>query len=251
MRIVERSHIGKIRSSNQDFIQHFLSKNGKVLFLVCDGMGGHSAGDVASKMAAVHFGNDWQNSSIKEEEIGSWISHQLKKENQRILEKAAKFNGLDGMGTTMVGAAESNEGWLVFNIGDSRAYAYINEKLRQITQDHSFVNELVLRGELTRDEAAQHPKKNVVTRSLGVDNSAKADFFEVTFNEVDVLLLCTDGLTNMVSDQRIQHILSSDSTLEQKGDMLLEDALEAGGTDNISFILVEQHGEGGQNDGIR
>lgn len=246
--IIERSHIGKVRRTNQDYIQHFKSKNGKKLILVCDGMGGHNAGDVASEMAAVHFGYDWENETINEEDMVNWILHQLKKENERILNKSKQFSGLEGMGTTMVGATELTDGWLVFNIGDSRGYLFSNFSLTQLTRDHSFVNELVRRGEITREEAVRHPKKNIVTRSLGVDNEAEADFFEVEAHPRDVLLLCTDGLTNMVSDDEIEAILSQDNDLDSKANKLLEEALDAGGTDNISFIMIQKEMEGGNID---
>lgn len=250
MQIVERTHIGKVRQSNQDFVQCFISQSGQTLCLVCDGMGGHSAGDVASKMAVVHFGHTWENAEIQEGNLASWISTQIKKENQRILEKSEKYKGLESMGTTMVGAVETETGWLIFNIGDSRAYLFSKEKLQQITSDHSFVNELVRRGELTREEAAHHPKKNIVTRSLGVDEVSEADFFEIEYNETNILLLCSDGLTNMLEDQRIEEILSQLSSLERKADILLEEALTAGGKDNISIVLIKKNG-GDKHDGVR
>ena len=245
MEIVERSHIGKVRSGNQDFASSFLSPDGKVLGLVCDGMGGHSAGDVASKMAAVHFGHAWTQLSLQDDELEKWLTRQLQKENDRILEKSKKFNGLDGMGTTIVGVAEKISSWLIFNIGDSRAYRFSMNTLKQITQDHSFVNELVLSGEITPEEAQTHPKKNILTRSLGVDSATDPDFYEIKRDTGDILMLCSDGLTNMVSDDQIRNILNSQETLEQKADRLLEEALEAGGTDNISVLLIGSDEEGG------
>ena len=152
------------------------------------------------------------------------------------------------MGTTMVGATELTDGWLVFNIGDSRGYLFSDFSLTQLTRDHSFVNELVRRGEITREEAVRHPKKNIVTRSLGVDNEAEADFFEVEAHLGDILLLCTDGLTNMVPDDEIEAILSQDDGLDSKANKLLEEALDTGGTDNISFIMIQKEMEGGNID---
>ena len=251
MIIEERSHIGKSRTSNQDFVQFFTNQNQRLLALVCDGMGGHSAGDVASKMAAVHFGNAWETSGIEEYRLQEWTAEQLKTENQRILEKSQKYSGLEGMGTTIVGALEKHDSWLVFNVGDSRAYHFSNNRLTQVTSDHSFVNELVKRGEISQEEAVHHPKKNVLTRSLGVDSTAEADFFEIERNTGDIVMICSDGLTNMVNDQQIEAILNEKTGLGQKADKLLEEALEAGGSDNISFILLKQTEEGGKENGIR
>lgn len=245
MLIIERSHIGKVRETNQDYVESFKSTDGKTLSLVCDGMGGHSAGDVASQMAVAHFGYEWTHTYSATDTPIQWIANQIKIENQRILDKANRFSDLAGMGTTMVGAAEIEKGWLVFNIGDSRGYVYSRSSLTQLTSDHSFVNELVRRGEISPEEARYHPKKNIVTRSLGVDDKAEADFFEVDTQVGDLLLLCTDGLTNMVSDAEIAEVLSYDQSLETKADTLLEKALAAGGTDNISFALLDANRKGG------
>lgn len=248
MKIVKKDHIGKVRTVHQDYVDVYINKNGRHLAILCDGMGGHLAGDVASKMAAVHFGNAWEKADVEDRALQSWIDNQLERENERILEKSNKFQDLKNMGTTLVGAAEMDEYWLVFNIGDSRAYSFSMNHIQQLTIDHSFVNELVKRGEITEKEARNHPQKNVLTQSLGVDSAVKADYFYVERKKTDLLLLCSDGLSNMVSEETIEKILGEKLTVEEKAEQLIQKALDAGGKDNISLVLIEEE-KGGTIDG--
>lgn len=249
MKIIERSHIGKKRTINQDYIQVFKNKNNQRLAILCDGMGGHLGGEVASKMAVRHFGHAWEHAEIEENRLEDWMFQQIKTENFRIFEKSQKFSDLKEMGTTLVAAAETDTEWKIFNIGDSRAYLFSNHQLIQVSEDHSFVNELVKSGEITKNEAMNHPKRNILTRSLGVDHAADADRYIINKNAGDIIMLCSDGLTDMVSDETIEEVLNKDLDVESKSDVLLEKALEAGGSDNISMILIEDTEKEGKENG--
>lgn len=203
-------------------------------------MGGHKAGDIASEMAVLQLGNEWRNTSFNSsEETVHWLDKQINIENQRIYRIAKKYNDLEGMGTTLVTGAFIHDEIVVGNIGDSRAYQLTEADLEQITEDHSFANELKLRGEITEEEAKSHNKKNTLTRSLGVFDKVEVDFFTLNKEETDLLLLCSDGLTNGLGDEKIKEILSEDSSLEEKASLLIKKALENGSTDNVTVCLVD------------
>ncbi|MBY7146617.1 serine/threonine-protein phosphatase, partial [Levilactobacillus brevis] len=159
-------------------------------------------------------------------------------ENQSIIDKSNQFADLNGMGTTLVAALYFAEEVVIASIGDSRAYLLRDDQLRQLTEDHSLVNELVKRGEISRQAARHHPQKNVIIRSLGISDDARFDLKTYPLVLGDQLVLCTDGLTNMVEDQQIKAVLTSSLSVAEKCDRLVELANAAGGLDNITVLII-------------
>lgn len=232
--------IGSRRQVNQDYVYCSDDAVGLLpnLYIVADGMGGHKAGDFASRYSVSEFEKE-----IKEQKartiIGS-MEGAVRLVNERLLKEAEAEPEYQGMGTTFVAACITQESLYVLNIGDSRLYL-LSEKgtIRQITQDHSLVEEKILRGEIERKDAKNHPEKNVITRALGAAEQVVPDFFEVELEAGDYVLLCSDGLTNMVEDINIKEIiLQKDASLEEKAEKLIDLANENGGKDNISLVLV-------------
>ncbi len=229
---------GRVRVNNQDSV--FCEENAvgsfPNLFIVADGMGGHRAGDTASRMCVEEAARKIR-SSEKRTPVGIF-EEAVSTANRAIYRQAMLHAELSGMGTTMVAATVEKESAYIVNIGDSRLYQ-MREELRQITVDHSLVEEMVQSGEIQKDKMRTHPNKNIITRALGADEYVRPDYFEIEVMQGDVLLLCSDGLTNMLEDQRIENILKHRDNLEQAGRELVKQANEAGGKDNISVILIQ------------
>lgn len=218
----------------------FSNKTNQLLAVLCDGMGGHNAGDVASEMAALQLGNSWRETSFSDENTAKeWFYKRINRENKRIFDAASTFPDLDGMGTTIVMGAFLPHHILIGNVGDSRAYQFNGKRVKRLTEDHSFANELRIQGQISEEEALMHDKKNTLTRSLGVETEVTIDFFECSYEETRLLLLCSDGLTNTVTDEEIEHILLKEESLEEKNERLIEAAKKNGGTDNITVCLIE------------
>ncbi|MDT6980797.1 Stp1/IreP family PP2C-type Ser/Thr phosphatase [Levilactobacillus zymae] len=244
MEVAYRTAIGEQRADNEDYVDVFTNRAGQHLAILADGIGGHQGGDVASAMAVSHLGHKFEATSWKTAaDARAWISGQITVENRSIIEKSNQFADLNGMGTTLVAAVYFTTEVVIANIGDSRAYLLRDHKLRQLTEDHSLVNELVKRGELSRQAARHHPKKNIIVRSLGISADANFDLNTYPLTANDQLLLCTDGLTNMVDDAQIQDVLESDQTAAEKCDHLVALANAAGGLDNITVLIVVNHGK--------
>lgn len=243
MEVAFRTAIGKQRADNQDYVDVFTNQAGQHLALVADGIGGHQGGDVASAMAVSHLGHDFELTAWTTTAAASqWLSQQITMENHSIIEKSNQFADLNGMGTTLVAVVYFTDEVVIASIGDSRAYLLRDGQLRQLTEDHSLVNELVKRGEISRQAARHHPQKNVIIRLLGISNDANFDLNTYPLVLNDQLLLCTDGLTNMVDDQQIATVLESTQPLEAKCDQLIELANAAGGLDNISVLIIANGG---------
>lgn len=236
MRSVGASHIGKVRSENQDEIFFSDQPVGKLnnLYIVADGMGGHRAGGYASSYTVHRFVEEIQQSD--EEDPLELMKVSVSKVNEEILKKCREEEAYAGMGTTIVAATVSGSTVTVMNIGDSRLY-YGARDLCQITVDHSYVEELVQAGAIRRDQSRLHPKKNLITRAIGAA-SAEPDFFQFEARE-GYLLLCSDGLTNMLDDDEIKELLLDHSQLENKAGQLVGRANEYGGKDNISLVIVD------------
>ena len=248
-----RTHPGKVRDNNEDAFGAVLDWREKLslrdevlqqrghLFAVADGMGGHAAGEVASQMAihslfSRYYTDDWPDSAEKS------LARAIRVANEAILQKAESDAHLSGMGTTLVAALYRDETWLIANVGDSRAYLFRDGKIKQLTQDHSWVAEQVHSGILSQNEAAHHPFRNVITRSLGNNPAVTPDFLIEPARPGDILLLCSDGLSNMVSKMDIEGILKA-YPLDDAANLLLELALERGAPDNVTLILVQVMGE--------
>ncbi len=229
---------GLLRNSNQDCV--FCEENpiGRFpnLFLVADGMGGHKAGDLASRLCIEEVVSQIRKSQARTPV--SAFEQAIDAANKKIYQCAQENYELAGMGTTMVGAVVEGDIAYIVNIGDSRLYR-LHDRLEQITVDHSLVEEMVQSGEIQKEEMRTHPNKNIITRALGTDDEVHPDCFEVKVEEGDVLLLCSDGLTNMVEDREIETILKRQKEdMKLAGEDLVRQANEAGGKDNISVILV-------------
>ena len=233
---VGASHIGKIRKDNQDsFLTRSLSD--EVGFaVVCDGMGGANGGSVASRMAAETIAEVLTreyNGETEEEAIYRLLTRACETANAEVYRRSQRESELDGMDTTAVIALVCGQKAHILHVGDSRAYL-LADAFTQITNDHSMVQELVDSGEITAEAAKTHPQKNMITRAVGVEGFITCDCDTVPFEKGNILLLCTDGLTNMVSDEDIKNILTAKADPER----LISAALTAGGRDNVTVVLV-------------
>ena len=239
MKVAYRTSIGKQRQDNEDYVDVFTNLAGQHLAIIADGIGGHQGGDVASAMAVSHLGHEFEQTKLATpSDARTWITGEITAENQSIIDKSNQFADLNGMGTTLVAALYFTEEVVIASIGDSRAYLLRDRQFRQLTEDHSLVNELVKRGEISKQAARHHPQKNVIIRSLGISTDARFDLNTYPLVPGDQLLLCTDGLTNMVTDADIQAVLLSDRTTAEKCDRLIEMANDAGGLDNITVLII-------------
>ncbi|GGC91567.1 Stp1/IreP family PP2C-type Ser/Thr phosphatase [Enterococcus wangshanyuanii] len=239
MEINFQTDVGRRRNTNQDYAGLFENQTGLALAILADGMGGHQAGDVASQMAVNNLGARWQESQIEtSEKAAQWLIKEIQDENELIYQKGQSQPEYLGMGTTIVSAVLLDQSFVLANIGDSRAYLVRNDQLVQLTEDHSLVNELVKSGEITREMAANHPRKNVLTRSLGMPGTVEVDVTNHIWVPDDYILLCSDGLTNMVSEEDILAIILSDQPLKEKVSTLITRANEAGGADNITVLVI-------------
>ncbi len=227
-----RTHIGKVRSSNQDAILVCPGKYG--VYGVADGMGGHKAGDVASKIAVAVVERALKN----ERPTISLLRKAIEEANQAIYEEQLANPDYSGMGTTVTVIWEDEDRVLLGHVGDSRAYRVRNNAISQVSLDHSMVAEMVRRGLITEDEARVHPYRNIITRALGTAPTINVDVKELEKAPGDLYLLCSDGLSEYVHPNRMNEILRKYS-LENAADVLLNLALEGGGRDNISVVLAE------------
>lgn len=243
MKAFGRTDKGIVRRDNQDHFQIASSPDGKIIIcVVCDGMGGAKAGNVASTMAAETFISALtdQPMTLQDETLTNDVISDAAMAANRVVHEMAKSSGdYKGMGTTLVGAVVREKKASVINVGDSRAYLISGGKMRQITRDHSLVEDMVYRGDITRDEAQKHPNRNLITRVIGTEPRVARDVFEVELKRGDRLLFCSDGLTNLVSDDEILKELKNDKDVEICCDMLLTLALAKGGTDNITALMIQ------------
>lgn len=232
---------GRVRPTNQDIYRLEVRPEKESAFvLVCDGMGGANAGNVASRFAADSFLADAAgalDSTPDEIMRHKTMLHALEKANDTVFGLAGRQPEFRGMGTTLVGAFVQGREASILNVGDSRAYLFDGETLRQVSEDHSYVEEMRRLGRISAEDARTHPQKNLITRAVGVDATVDGDLFEVELRDMDILLLCSDGLTGMVEDEKIAEVLAKAGTLEDKGRELLTLALEGGGRDNITVAL--------------
>lgn len=232
---------GKVRTHNEDNVTIISNKNNEFILAVADGMGGHKAGEVASSIAIEHLTESFETKETlgKKEDAIDWLRQIVKEINDKIFSYTASHPESKGMGTTLVIAVKTNDYTLYGNIGDSSGYAIKNQKLHKITKDHTLVNLLVSTGELTAEQAKFHPRKNLLTRALGANDPIEIDVFDVD-NTVDGLFLCSDGLTNMVTDEQIEKVLNSKSSIEEQVDKLIKKSNMRGGTDNISVAYLRK-----------
>lgn len=230
--------IGRRRQINQDYIFQSAEPVGAFpnLFILADGMGGHKSGDFASKyLTETMVGYISQN---KNEDIIKVFKSAIGMSNTLVYEKSHSDPELNGMGSTMVAAVIRDGILTVANVGDSRLYI-IRDGITQVTKDHSYVEEQVAIGNMVRYSEEYNKKKKYITRAVGIEDSVKADYFEVDLMKNDYILLCSDGLTNMVDDDAIFAIISGHGSLQYKAHTLIDAANENGGNDNIAVILIK------------
>ena len=231
---------GKVRERNEDSVT--ILKNGdEYLLCVADGMGGHKNGEIASSIALNHLANRFNEiSSVgNKDDAVNWIQSTVSEANALIYKYVAAHPESEGMGTTMVLAVLTPSFLLIGNIGDSSGYVIKNNKLHKVTVDHTLVNLLVKSGELTEEEAKNHPRKNVLMRALGASNNVEMDIFNVELT-VQGIFLCSDGLTIMLDVEQIMKVLDGDHTLEDKLEKLVFKANNRGGSDNISIAVLNK-----------
>lgn len=244
MNAVGLSVIGMCRENNEDAIyiseEEFPLQN---LFVVADGMGGCNAGDIASQCAIESFLDYVREQAKKERETYEYLDllvGGIAACNQVVYHKSLESEKLNEMGTTFVAAVIEEKHLYVAHVGDSRAYIYHDKALKQITTDHSYVMELVKAGNITVEEAAVHPQRNIITRAVGSKELVESDTVIEELEAGDLVLLCTDGLSNMLSSEDMAEILQMEESLEKKAQLLVDQANAKGGLDNISLVLIEE-----------
>ena len=239
MKIYAMTDVGRRREVNQDYVYVTDRPIGPFpnLLTVADGMGGHKAGDFASSYTVNVLKDELKKTPMdKPEEI---LRSVVSIANHKLIEAASRDIKLEGMGTTLVVATVVVNTLYFANVGDSRLYV-VDKQLRQITRDHSLVQEMVRMGEITAEEARNHPDKNIITRALGAEKTVDVDFFDMRLEPGSTILMCSDGLSNMVEDKKMEEIiLNSDEDITWKGNTLIQEANNNGGKDNIAIILIE------------
>ncbi len=230
---------GAVRQQNQDAYAARVLEDGRVLALVCDGMGGARAGNVASTMAVEVFLEHFAKGSPGEP-VEERMSHAASLANQAVFRRSVEDQDCAGMGTTMVAVLAGPDEAVILNEGDSRAYHINREGIILVTRDHSLVEDLVERGELTREQARTHPHKNLITRALGVETDLMADCFRQPMAEGDFLLLCSDGLSNVVNEQEMLYEVIHGGDESQCCRRLLDIALSRGAPDNVTAVLIKR-----------
>lgn len=244
MQAVGKTDQGMVRKMNQDSIFASTAPVGPLpnLFIVADGMGGHNAGDYASRFLVQHLVEYLKAQPPLTPHVKA-LKDGIQAVNRRLYEASLEDAGFQGMGTTLVAAVFYRGQLYVANVGDSRLYVIGNDII-QITRDHSYVEEMVALGRMSRQSADYQRNKNIITRAVGTQATVQADFFEVAMKEGEVFLLCSDGLSNMVEEKSIQKIVKNAPSLEVAARILLDRAKDNGGLDNISLVLVNPRESG-------
>jgi Serine/threonine protein phosphatase len=240
MKLFSATDAGQVREDNQDQIYTSDQPIGNLpnIFIVADGMGGHKAGGFASNYAVqIVLESIRKNQNFNPIKI---IRQAMESANSRITKKANVDSEMKGMGTTMVVATIIGHYAYVANVGDSRLYV-IDDDIHQVTKDHSLVEEMIRLGEIKREEASKHPDKNIITRALGAKEDVEIDFFDVKLEENARIILCSDGLSNMVSDQEMQEVIGGGIAEDNPAQLLVDRANKNGGKDNIAVIMIEPH----------
>ncbi len=235
---------GRVRSHNEDSVTIVKNKSDEHLMIVADGMGGHRAGEVASSMAVTHIGTRFSSlSSIGSKlDAVSWLNENINEINRNIIKYAEEHDDSLGLGTTIVMALLTKDFLIFGNIGDSSGYVLKNNKLHKVTKDHTLVNLLLDSGEITKEEAENHPKKNVLMKALGSSDKQELDIFEVDTN-INAIMLCSDGLTSMLTNDQIEKVLLEENiSVESKLIKLIKKCNARGGTDNISVAYLIKEG---------
>lgn len=238
MKVAYQTDIGHQRKQNQDRVAKFTGTDGALLLVVADGIGGSRSGDVAAQITVDHLGRQFQaaspNSSL---EAIRWFAREVQLINDEILQKSKENPKYEGMGTTLVAAIIFDHEMVVANIGDSRGYVLHNHLLTQVTIDHSLVNELVKHGDITEEEARNYPQSNIITRAIGASADAQIEVNRFDLDAGDQFLLCTDGLSKMITREQLMTVLEGKFSVAEKCSQLVKLANAAGGPDNITVLI--------------
>ncbi len=237
---------GRVRSHNEDSVTIVKNASSEHLMIVADGMGGHRAGEVASSMVVTQIGSKFKSLSTigTKSDAVNWLRENVKEINANIIKYSEEHPESMGLGTTCVMALLTKEFLLFVNIGDSSGFVFKNGSLKKITKDHTLVNFLVETGDLTQEEAINHPKRNVLMKALGAADQCEIDIFDVEL-DVNAIMLCSDGLTNMLTVEQIEKVLNEEEiSVEDKLIKLIKKCNVRGGSDNISIAYLVKEGEG-------
>lgn len=241
MKTVSIYETGCVRKNNED---SFLILPEVSLFAVADGMGGHNAGEIASKLAIEELRKRaLQLTSIDTDRIQEWMQETIEEANREIFDASFRTEGAEGMGTTLTALVVKENKAIIGHVGDSRIYLWREEALSLLTEDHSMVHELVRMGQLTEEKAKEHPHRNVLSRALGVDRSTAVDCFQLEVQEEDVFLLCTDGFSNMIEEEEMVREFATSGTWEEHLERQKDTVLERGAPDNFTAICCILSGE--------
>lgn len=232
---------GKIRAHNEDSGGLFYNTDNQLIAIIADGMGGHQAGDVASQLATKLMKQKWQTAARVNapDEAETWLSATISEVNQSIYEHSLQNKECEGMGTTIVAAICTDEFLTIAHVGDSRGYLYNENGFNQVTEDHSLVNELLRSGQISEQDAEWHPRKNIILKAIGTEETVLEDILTVVWETGNKLLLCSDGLSDKLNEQEIATYLSSTEDLKETGLEMISLANERGGEDNITLILIQ------------
>lgn len=233
MEVFVQTDVGKARPSNEDF--YYLPQDGEHFCAIADGMGGHNAGEVASAMAVDVFSEEMRSHRVLS---CMAIREAVETANRAIFRESLERAECSGMGTTFTALAQEGRNVRIAHVGDSRAYLIRGDKIMRVTMDHTLVEEMVLQGLITPQEAKHHPKRNYITRALGASEHVEVDVIQLELEPDDVFFLCTDGLSNHVEDQTIYETARREDGWQQKLNALVQLALDNGGTDNITAMFA-------------
>mgnify|MGYP000972813150 FL=1 len=243
MEISLLTDVGQKRTNNQDYANQFVNRAGMIMILLADGMGGHRAGNIASEMAVTDLGAAWVDTQIDSiNGVREWFAEYLETENQKV-HQFGQDEEYKGMGTTLEALAVIGNQAIYAHVGDSRIGLIRGESYKQLTSDHSLVNELLKAGQITPEEAERHPQRNIITQSIGQRSEVQPDVGMISLEDDDYIVLNSDGLSNMISESEIYDIMTSDLSLSEKAETLIRFANNAGGLDNITVALIHYHKE--------
>lgn len=236
--------VGQFREQNEDAGGIYINQTGQELLVICDGMGGHAAGEVASQFVNNALKDRFeQENYVEYDRAEDWLNANLADINRQLYNESMDNEAYRGMGTTCVCVLIYEKDIVVANIGDSRAYLINNREMLQLTNDHTFVNHLVTIGEITKEDAYTHPQRNIITKVMGTDKRVKPDIFYYNTKYYDYLLLNSDGLTDYLREAEVQDIIMThEGTTEDIGNSLIESTIEAEGKDNVSLVLCPFEG---------
>ena len=242
MNFTVESDVGLKRTINEDRVGFFTRPDQFKMAILADGMGGHNAGDVASEMAITEMQALFQQADAAQltmpEQRKQWLRDAVSQINDEIYRYSQSHESCQGMGTTLIAALIYGGDCLISHVGDSRVYHFTDEEVTLVTRDHSYVNVLLESGQISEEEAQNHPQKNFILKALGTESSVQPDFYEVHVEEGSHVLICSDGLSNKLSTSEMAAIITLPMTLDEKGKKLVKLANDSGGEDNISLILM-------------